>query len=204
MFRRTSVAVIIALLLVISISGLYFVRSDYRYNDGRPKEDYIDRFVDDSLIAGNNFVGGMSETMNTMQEIFGFIKELPIIKDLVSRDKKDWSEVEYYTLDYRKEVNRYKTDIDVLPPEEYANVGDEFIVKIICADYNIWQPARIFYRIWYYGENGYWTDYKCYHRAVYKTKSFFSSERIRKVDAGQYKGICPLGYVEYKKIDWIK
>ena len=93
MLKRTSVAVIIALLMVISISGLYYERSEYRYDDGRPKDDYIDNFVDDSLGAGTNFIGGMSATMQTMQDIFGFVKGLPIIKDLVSRDDKDWSVV---------------------------------------------------------------------------------------------------------------
>ena len=92
MLKRTSIAVIIALLLVISISGLYYERSAYRYDDGQPKDDYIDNFVDASLIAGNNFINGISGTMQTMQDIFGFVAGLPVIKDLVSRDENDWFE----------------------------------------------------------------------------------------------------------------
>jgi hypothetical protein len=145
--------------------------------------------------------------MQTMQDIFGFVGGLPIIKDLVSRDEKDWSVVEVYEIDYRKEKNRYKTDLDVLPPEEYVELGDELIVRIICADYDIWHPHRAFYRVWYYDESGYWTDYKCYSNGMYKRKNiftFFTGEYIRKADMGKYLGICPLGYVEYEKIEWIK
>jgi len=207
MLKRTSVATIIALLLVISISGLYYERSAYRYNDGRPKDDYIDNFVDASLVAGNNFINGISGTMQTMQDIFGFVGGLPIIQDLVGREEKDWSAVEVYEIDYRKERNRYLTDLDVLPPEEYVEIGDELIVRIYCADYTIWKPHRSFCRVWYYDESGYWTDYKCYGNGMYKRKNiftFFTGEYIRKADTGKYLGICPLGYVEYEKIEWIK
>lgn len=207
MLKRTSIAVIIALFLVIGISGLYYERSVYRYVDGRPKEDYIDNFVDASLVAGSNFIGGMSETMQTMQDIFSFVGGLPVIKDLVSRDEKDWSKVEIYEIDYRKERNRYKTDLDVLPPEEYVEIYDQLIVKIICADYDFWHPHRVFYRVWYYGSSGYWTDYRCYASAMYKRKNiftFFTGEYIRKADVDKYLGVCMPGYVEYEKIEWIK
>ena len=205
MFRRTSVAVIIALFMVISISGLYYERSVYRYDDGRPREDYIDNFVDDSLGAGNNFIGGISSTMQTMQDIFGFVGGLPVIKDLVSRDEKDWSKVEIYEIDYRKERNRYKTDLDVLPPEEFVEVGDELIVKIICADYDVldtYNVYRVFYRVWTYGNNGYYTDYKCYMGAIYKRDGFLG-KTIRKVKRGNYLGIHPLGYVTSEQLDWV-
>ena len=97
--------------------------------------------------------------------------------------------------------------MDVLPPEEYVEIGDELIVRIYCADYTIWKPHRSFCRVWYYDETGYWTDYRCFDGAMYKRKNiftFFTGEYIRKADTGKYLGICPLGYVEYEKIDWIK
>ena len=205
MLKRTSVAVIIALLLVISISGLYYERSAYRYDDGRPKDDYIDNFVDDSLLAGNNFIGGISGAIDSVNDIFHFVGKLPIINQLLVKDEKDWSSVEVYEIDYRRIENRYLTDLDVLPPVEYANVGDELIVRIYCADYDIWHPHRSFHRIWYYDENGYWTDYKCYERAMYKRDILgVIGKQVRKVSTKKYLGIAPMGYVEYEKIEWIK
>lgn len=205
MLKRTSVATIIALFIVIAISGLSFERNVYRYEDGRPKDEYIDSFVNDSLDAGNNFIGGISGAIGSVNDIFHFVGGLPIIKDLVSREEKDWSSVEVYDLDYRKIENRYKTDLDVLPPEEYVELGDELIVRIYCSDYDIWHPHRSFYRIWYYDETGYWTDRKCYERAMYKREVLgVIGKQIRRVSTRRYLGIAQMGYVEYEKIEFVK
>ncbi len=205
MLKRTSIATIIALFIVIAISGLGFERNVYRYEDGKPREDYIDNFINDSLLAGNNFIGGVSGAIDSINDIFGFVGKLPIIDQLVVRDEKDWSDVEVYELDYRRIENRYKTDLDVLPPEEYVEIGDQLLVRIFCADYDIWHPHRSFYRIWYYDDTGYWTDRKCYERAMYK-RDFLGviGKQIRKVSTKKYLGIAPMGYVEYEKIEWIK
>jgi hypothetical protein len=205
MLKRTSVATIIALFIVIAISGLSFDRTIYRNADGQPKEDYIDNFINDSLLAGNNFIGGISGAIGSVNDIFHFVGKLPIISQLVAKDEKDWSSVEVYDLDYRRIENRYLTDLDVLPPEEYVEVGDQLLVRIFCADYDIWHPHRSFYRIWEYGPEGYRTNYKCYERAMYK-RDFLGviGKQIRKVSTKRYLGIAPMGYVEYEKIEWMK
>ena len=205
MLKRTSIATIIALFIVIAISGLSFDRNVYRNEDGKPKEDYIDNFINDSLLAGNNFIGGVSGAIDSVNDIFHFVGKLPVINQLVKKDEKDWSSVEVYEIDYRRIEDRYLIDLDVLPPVEYANVGDEFIVRIFCADYDVWHPHRSFYRIWYYDETGYLTDRKCYERAMYKREVLgVIGKKVRRVSTKKYLGIAPMGYVEYEKIEWIK
>lgn len=203
MLKKTSIAVILALFIVLALSGLYYDRNVYRYENGKPKDDFIDNFVNDSVNAGNNFIGGVSSAMLTIQDVFGLVRKIPLVKELViDEEKKNWNKVEIYELDYRKAVNRDKTDLDVLPPEDYLTVGDELIVLVYCADYTIWN-YRKFYRIWYYNENGLWTDNRCYATAMYKREILgVIGKEIRKVDKGKYLGMCPLGYVEYEAIKW--
>lgn len=203
MLKKTSIAVILALFIVLALSGLYYDKSIYRYSDGKPKDDFVENFINDSVDAGNNFIGGVSSAMLTIQDVFGLVRKIPIIKELVIvEDAKDWSKVEIYELDYRKTANRDKTDLDVLPSVEHLSVGDELIVLVYCADYTIWNYRR-FYRIWYYDENGLWTDSRCYATVMYKRKILgVIGKEIRKVDKGKYLGMCPLGYVKYEKIKW--
>jgi len=211
MFRKISVAGFMALLIVLAVSGFYYDRAVYRFADGKPREDFVDNFVNDSVMVGESYINGVSSSINNIYNIFGIVRNIPIIKDLVyiedeeEEGQKDWTKVEVYELDYRKFTNRNKTDLDVLPPEEFVNVGDELIVKIICADYdvldtyNVW---RVFYRVWTYGDNGYYTDYKCYMGAIYKRDGFLG-KTIRKVKRGNYLGIHPLGYVTSEQLDWV-
>lgn len=194
-----------ALFIVIAISGLYYNRDAYRFADGKPKGEFVDNFVNESVNAGNTFIGGVSSAMTTIHDIFGFVGKIPIIKELVFvEEQKDWSVVEIYELDYRKAINRNKIDLDVLPPEEYVKNGEQLIVKTICADYDIWYPHRAFYRVWYYNEyDGYYTDRRCYARASYKREIIgIIGKKIRQVDKGKYLGSYPLGYVEYENIEW--
>jgi len=205
MLKRTSIATIIALFIVIAISGLSFDRNVYRNEDGKPKEDYIDNFINDSLLAGNNFIGGISGAIDSVNDIFHFVGKLPVINQLVKKDEKDWSSVEVYEIDYRRMEDRYLIDLDVLPPEEYVEVGDQLIVRIFCADYDIWHPHRSFYRIWYYGSSGYYTDFKCYERAMYKREVLgVIGKKVRRVSKGGYLGIVQQGYVKYEEIEFIK
>lgn len=204
MLKKTSIAVILALFIVLSLSGLYYDRNVYRYENGKPKDDFVDNFINNSVDAGNNFIGGVSSAMMTIQDVFGFVRKIPIVKELVIVDEsKDWNKVEVYELDYRKAANRNKTDLDVLPPEDYLTVGDELIVRIYCADYDIWHPERKFYRIWKYNENGLWSDNRCYIQAMYKREILgIIGKEVRKADKGKFLGMCPQGYVEYEAIKW--
>lgn len=204
MLKKTSIAVFMALFIVIAISGLDYDRAVYRYEDGKPRDEFVDNFINDSVSAGDNFIGGVSSAMTTIHDIFGFVGKIPIIKELVFiEEQKDWTKVEIYELDYRKAINKNKTDLDVLPPEEFVKSGDQLIVKTICADYDIWHPHRVFYRIWQYGYDGYYTDRRCYARASYKREIIgIIGKKIRKVDKGKYLGAYPLGYVNYEEIDW--
>ncbi len=209
MFRRISIAGFMALLIVLAISGLHYDRSVFRYADGKPREDFIDNFVNDSVMVGENYINGVSASMHNIYNIFGIVRKIPIIKDLIyieeEEGEKDWTKVETYELDYRKFTNRNKTDLDVLPSEEFVEIGDELIVKIICADYDVldtYNVYRVFYRIWTYGHDGYYTDYKCYMSAIYKRDGFFG-KIIRKVKRGAYLGMHPLGYVTSEELEWV-
>lgn len=208
MFRKTSIAVFIALFIVLAVSGLYYDQSVYRYADGKPKEEYIDNFVNDSVLAGENFIGGMSGAMTTISDIFGIVRKIPIVKELVIvEEEKDWTKVEIYELDYRKAINRNKTDLDVLPPKEFVKYGDELIVKTYCADYDVYHPHRAFYRVWIFTTDGindyYYTDRRCYASATYQREIIqIIGKKIRKVNRGKYLGSYPLGYVNYEDVEW--
>ena len=207
--KKISIAGFMALLIVLAMSGLHFDRSVFRYADGRPRADFIDNFVSDSVMVGENYINGVSVSMNKIYNIFGIVRKIPIIKDLVyieeeEEKEKNWEKIEVYELDYREIKNRNKTDLDILPPEEFVEVGDELIVRIIPADYDVLSDIYGgFYRIWFYGENGYYTDYKCYLNAIYKRDGFLGKV-IRKVKTGVYIGVYPLGYISYDDIDWKK
>lgn len=212
MFRRISVAGMMALLIVLAVSGFHYDRSVYRFADGRPKDDFVDNFVNDSVMVGENYINGVSASMNNIYNIFGVVRKIPIIKDLVNIDgieeegKRDWTKVEIYELDYRKFTNRNKTDLDVLPPEEFVEVGDELIVKIICADYDVldtYNVYRVFYRVWIYGLDGYYTDYKCYMSVFYKRDGLFG-KTTRRVKRGTYLGMHFLGYVTSDELEWVQ
>lgn len=209
MFRKISIAGMMAFLIVLAISGLYYDRSVFRYADGKPREDFIDNFVNDSVMVGENYINGVSASMNNIYDILGIVRKIPIIKDLVyieeEEGEKDWTKVEIYELDYRKFTNRNKTDLDVLPPEEFVEVGDELIVKIICADYDVldtYNVYRVFYRVWTYGLDGYYTDYKCYMSVFYKRDGLFG-KIIRRVKRGAYLGMHFLGYVTSEELEWV-
>src|SRR5690554_3663490 len=102
MFRRISIAGFMALLIVLAISGLYYDRSVFRYADGKPREDFIDNFVNDSVMVGENYINGVSASMNNIYNIFGIVRKIPIIKDLVyfeeEEKEKNWNKIEIYEL----------------------------------------------------------------------------------------------------------
>lgn len=207
MFKKTSIAVFIALFIVIAVSGLYYDRNKYRTAHGNPRggfDGYVDRFVNDSVLAGETFISGISTAMTSIEDIFGIARKIPIIKDLVYvKEETDWSSVQVYELDYRRSENRNKTDFDVLPPEEYVKKGDQLIVRTICAAYDIWHP-HVFYRVWFYDENGYWTDLKCYSKLTYKREILgVIGKPVRKVIRGMYLGRMRLGYCEKFEEDYI-
>lgn len=204
--KKISIAGFMALLIVLVMSGLYYDRSVFRYMNGKPREDFIDNFVSDSVLVGENYINGVSASMNKIYNIFSVVRKIPIIKDLVYNEEeekeKNWNVIEVYELDYREFKNRNKTDLDILPPEQFVEVGDELIVRIIPAGYDVLRDMYGgFYRIWIYGENGYYTDYKCYLNAIYKRDGLFG-KMIRKVKTGVYIGVYPLGYILYEDINW--
>ena len=120
MFRKISVAGFMALLIVLAVSGFYYDRAVYRFADGKPREDFVDNFVNDSVMVGESYINGVSSSINNIYNIFGIVRNIPIIKDLVyiedeeEEGQKDWTKVEVYELDYRKFTNRNKIHLFLL------------------------------------------------------------------------------------------